>query len=733
NIPGPEPYFIQPQSPYPAVSNDIAIDGSTQPNYDSTAVPVIRLSGSAAGPTTDGLHLMGEQSSVRALYISGFTGNGIGMDGGHLRLTWMTTTDNKGSGVRAAMDVTLGGECIFSSNGPSTDRSSIDCSDADIAGLWLAGWLRGTGTVTASGNCGSGIRLDSPDDFGEGEIDLEASVTANGNSLHGLLANNSVRLRGAKFEFLSNGTPTWLGAGVLLGGGHLYIEATDTGDAPLIRANGNSFHGISSFVGTVTLKGRAELNNNGAGVSKERSFNSLICGLRTNEVVHTNTIEASGNGWGGLKVRGSLFVDGDLTVKNHPGRGIWATFNISLDGAAHLLENNRDQAMWAANGWINVKGTLTARNNKIAGRYGSEDGPVPADLRVGAVMAWRDFTGEDVVIEDNEPAGLTSWEDVVIRGNATVRRNSLRGIWAKNALTIEGESHIVSDNGGVGLSAGNKPVRVTGHLLAERNGADPDLVADGEQYGVVGQIVDLQDATIRDNAHHGVLGFRAVFIRGRGIATGNGGSGLASNHFISISGGRVCENAGYGILSPVVRISGTQVCNNGLGGISGKVAGPAPGSLMVLSPFLEAAVPLSGSIVGGSSIDANTGDGIAVNNLLPFQISGSNIFGNTGFGVNNEGPGPVIAEGNWWGSPSGPGGAIGGSVQASSWLSSSVVIYAGTALDSIFVLPGEVDSLPLAVANWSNPADSLSVSVADEKGWITPVVSQTVLLQDSTP
>ncbi|HLF14062.1 MAG TPA: T9SS type A sorting domain-containing protein [Bacteroidota bacterium] len=734
NIPGPDPYFIQPQSPYPAVSGDIVVDGSTQPNYDSTAVPVIRLLGSAAGPTADGLHLMGELSSVRALHISGFPGDGIRMDGGHLRLTWMTTSGNKGCGVRAAKDVTLAGACIFSSNGPSTDLGSIECTAPDLAGLWLAGRLRGSGRVTASGNCGSGIHNDGLADTAESWIDLEADVTTDDNGLHGIFSSNDVTLKGDKFEFLSNGSPAWLGAGIYLAGGQLIIDATGTADTLPIRANGNSLHGISSYVGPVTLKGRSQFNNNGAGVSEVRCFNNVITGLVAEGSIHANTIEAIGNGYDGIRAGRSLFVDGDLTVKNQPGRGVWAIDNIQLDGAQHLLENNRDQAMWAANGWIDVKGVLTVRDNKIGGRHGRESGPPDlADAVVGAVLAYRDFRGEDVIIENNEPAGLSAWRDLLIRGNATVRHNALRGIFAMGTAILEGESHIISDNGGDGFSVNNGTIQVTGRLVVERNGADPGLVPAGEGYGINAQIVEIRDATIRDNALHGVVGYTKILIQGRGIITGNGGSGLASNHFVSIAGGRVCDNAGYGILSPVVRMSGTQVCNNGVGGISGRVAGPAPGLSAAFAPSGAASAALSGSIVGGSSIDANTGDGIAVDNLLPFQISGSNIFGNTGFGVNNEGPGPVIADGNWWGSPSGPGGAIGGSVQASTWLSTPVAIYAGTAVDSVFVLPGEVDSLHLAVANWSNPEDSLSVSIADDNGWITPVVSQTVFLQDSTP
>ncbi len=734
NIPGPTPHFIQPASPFQQIFEDILIDATTQPGYAAGEVPPIRVSGASAGPLVDGLVLYGDRSELRALYISAFTADGVQMTGDRLSLTDVSAIANKGAGVRAWGDVALSGTSIFSSNGPSPDRSSIPCASTNWAGLWVGGFLTGSGEVSANGNCGNGIRLEVISETGDGSLTIEGTLNADGNSTDGLFADGDVTLRGKEFQFLSNGTPTNPGAGIHLSSGQLYIEATDTGGSPVIRANGNSGHGIWSGIGPITLKGKAQVNNNGAGVSEVRRFNNILTGLiAESDDIHINSIEAINNGYDGIKTGGSLFVEGDVTVKNHLGRGIWAIYNINLDGTNHLLENNLDQGMWAANGSIDVKGRLTARGNKLGGWHGGDEAPGISDPVVGAVLAYGNFTGEDVVIEDNAMSGLTAWKKLTIHGNAVIRRNAGRGVFAMNELAIHGTLHEISGNGGSGLSVNNGTVRVTGRLVADGNGADPDIVEEDGGEGIIGQWVEIQDASVRNNARHGIVGLSGIHVKGRGIITGNGGSGLASERYVSITGGRVCENVGYGILSPVVRISGTQVCQNGLGGVSGKVLPPpafvtSPGG-WILTTGLEAP---SSSYIEGSSIDANTGDGIGLDTLLPFRVGASNIFGNTGFGVNNTGAGTLEAEGNWWGSAAGPGGQTSGTVQAASWLASAVSVYGGNSLDSFFVSAGEVDSMVVAVANWANPGDSISVSISDAGGWVTPVDSQTVVLSDST-
>ncbi len=228
-------------------------------------------------------------------------------------------------------------------------------------------------------------------------------------------------------------------------------------------------------------------------------------------------------------------------------------------------------------------------------------------------------------------------------------------------------------------------------------------------------------------------GHSGINIRGTGTVQRNGGHGLASSKYVQISGGRINENGGYGIASPVVRMSGTQIGNNGSGGISGKNLGAPILAFKNISQVSAAAVPPLKSIIRGSAITGNSGDGIVVDTEFPFVVEGSNISGNTGFGINNAGTGSVIAEGNWWGSAAGPGSAVNGSVQATGWQSSSVGVYVGTNVDSVFVLPGEIDSVSIVAANWSNPSDSLSIDAVDSKGWLMTVTGKIVVQKDSTP
>jgi parallel beta-helix repeat protein len=733
DIPGTQPFFILPQSSFPVVLSDITIDGSTEDGYDPKAVQAIRLMGTNAGANTDGLNLAGERSAVRAIYLSQFQGDGIEMSGERLMLTDITSNANKRSGVHSSGDVTLDGNSTFNGNGPAA-LTSAQCNTLTTAGLWVGGWLRGKGTVTANSNCGPGIRHDGGSEFISSEIDLHADITASNNSAGGIFGSDNTRLTGTKFDFSHNGSPENPASGVYLGGGDLMIETSSGGESPSITVNGNSDIGIYAASGSVTLNGKAQVNNNGLGRSSLECFNGEIDGIQCEGTLTAQTLEVIGNGFDGIRTHGSCIINGDLTVKDHPGRGVWATFNIHLNGTEHTIDNNGDQAMWAANGWIRVEGMLKVRNNRINGTHGIENAPKETDSRIGSVQAWNNIILDDVEVVNNEPTGISGWDNVWIKGSVTAKNNSVGGIFAMDELRIDGAQNTISGNGGDGLATNNRGIFVNGSVTIEGNGKDASIVSvENGGFGAIAQFLQFNDVHAGGNAKTGLLGHNGITIRGRGIIRANGGDGLASNKFVQISGGRIIENEGYGIESPIVRISGTQVGNNGLGGISGTISGTT--AALSKSSYVPdaASLPPPESFIRGSVITGNNGNGITAASKLPFIIEGSNISGNTAFSISNTGSGVVIANGNWWGNATGPGAALNGSVTASQWRSSAVGVFAGISAETLFVRSGETDSLSMVAANWSDLSDSLSVSASDSKGWLTTVTGRILSQRDSTP
>ncbi|MCC7339361.1 MAG: DUF4347 domain-containing protein, partial [Pirellulaceae bacterium] len=77
NIAGSGPHTIGLLSALPALTNAVVIDGTTETNYAGS--PIIVLNGTAAGGTTNGLHLATTSggSTVRGLVIQAFSGQGI--------------------------------------------------------------------------------------------------------------------------------------------------------------------------------------------------------------------------------------------------------------------------------------------------------------------------------------------------------------------------------------------------------------------------------------------------------------------------------------------------------------------------------------------------------------------------------------------------------------------------------------------------------------------------------
>ncbi|NIA31348.1 MAG: T9SS type A sorting domain-containing protein [Actinobacteria bacterium] len=141
----------------------------------------------------------------------------------------------------------------------------------------------------------------------------------------------------------------------------------------------------------------------------------------------------------------------------------------------------------------------------------------------------------------------------------------------------------------------------------------------------------------------------------------------------------------------------------------------------------------STSTVINNQISDDAGDGIVCEEEANPLIENNNIFDNTGFGLNNQDPSVTVnANGNWWGSATGPSGSdISGQVSISSWLDAPVSLTTAVCSDTVFVTAGAADSVSVFFQNFQYPDDVIDLTVSDVNGWLTAPVDTTLAMTDS--
>jgi CSLREA domain-containing protein len=75
DIPGGGPHVIRPVTPLPNITENVSIDGSSQPGFAGT--PLIEIAGDLAGPGADGLRILAEFCQVGWLAVNRFDRDGI--------------------------------------------------------------------------------------------------------------------------------------------------------------------------------------------------------------------------------------------------------------------------------------------------------------------------------------------------------------------------------------------------------------------------------------------------------------------------------------------------------------------------------------------------------------------------------------------------------------------------------------------------------------------------------
>jgi hypothetical protein len=140
NIPGPGVHTIVPQSPLPAITDPVVIDGTTQPGYSGT--PLIALSGASAGPAANGLQISAGSSSALGLAINGFSAAGIelsGSGGNIVQSNYIGTNAAGNAAVPNNQGIVIVNPSANNVIGGSTPASGNVISGNTNSGIWLQG------------------------------------------------------------------------------------------------------------------------------------------------------------------------------------------------------------------------------------------------------------------------------------------------------------------------------------------------------------------------------------------------------------------------------------------------------------------------------------------------------------------------------------------------------------------------------------------------------------------
>ncbi|UCE18230.1 MAG: right-handed parallel beta-helix repeat-containing protein [Gemmatimonadota bacterium] len=145
------------------------------------------------------------------------------------------------------------------------------------------------------------------------------------------------------------------------------------------------------------------------------------------------------------------------------------------------------------------------------------------------------------------------------------------------------------------------------------------------------------------------------------------------------------------------------------------------------------------AVIRGNQITGDAGSAIYLENFSNADITDNNIYGNEGFGVKNMSPAvTVTAVNNWWGDDSGPSGEgqgmgdkVSTGVDFSNWRTEMVSLVLSTGADTVYIPPGESDSVYFSVRNWQYPTETVEVNVTDDLSWVQEPTNFSVTLDSS--
>jgi titin len=648
---------ISPILPLPTISTRVTIDGTTQPGYNGT--PVVLLNGGAV--SGNGLVLgsrattSSNGSTIRALYVFGFGGNGIQIatsfnlvqdtiiaddagDGvlitngaGSNTITGNDVSNNFGNGVNvdstafnmiglAGSGNTIvgnGGDGILLLNAKTNvvegnailnnDNNGIEVSGSSGQNNIVGGTGLGAGNIIA-GNLGSGINL---------------TMGANINLVEGSVITRSGR---DGVDVLGASTTGNTIGGIAAGAGNT-ISANIGNGIGLIGASGNTIGGIAAGAGNTISANTSDGISIYAGATDDQVLGNVISGNSGNGISLTagatsdqvlgNDIGTNAAGSSPLSNGGSGVYLANVTKNTIGGIG---------DGARNIISGNSVSGIRLAGG---------ATSKQVVGNYIGTDSSGLRALPNGVDGVDLDQATADSIGGSADGAGN------LISGNAGNGISVTDGATSNQILgnmigtDASGTRALPNTRDGVNLAtvAGNTIGGTTAgdrNVISGNDGSGIDFSGNPAN-GIVGNLV-VGDYIGTDKFGESAVGN----VNGISIsaASGNTVGGIASGAANLISGN---TSIGIQISSSLAR--GNTVLGNLIGT-------DKDGSTLLASADTTSGLPVGilindspANLIGGTMAGARnviSGFGVAVN-ISSFNASGNAIQGNLiGTALNGE-------------------------------------------------------------------------------------------------
>ncbi len=577
-IPGKGVHKIAPNSPLPAITNSVLIDGFSEPGY--AGKPLIELSGSSAG-TADGLTVTGSDVTIRGLIINHFS------RGAGIHLTGTGATDNWVYGVFVGTNTT------GTKSQPNYSGVAIDGGASDnLIGTNGDGVNDAAERNVLSGNLYAGVSID-----GQGTDGNVVAGNFLGTDISGSVAlnNGTQPLVDSQGNYFGGGVAIASGAsGNRIGTDGASID--DVGERNVIAGSNNDAIDIwgtgtdgnivaGNFIGT-DVTGTRSLGVAGDGVflAEGASFNWIgvnpIGGTAAGDL--GNVI--SGNGAYGVQIDSSGTED-NVVAGNKIGTDVTGTLALG-------------------NAWSGVM-IQEAANNTVGGSTAGAGNLISGNVQDGVAIRGIDAVG-DVVQGNLIGTDVTGTQRLLGNGYSGVYVGDwgIAGDAASHATiggTTAGAGNVISDNGNYGVwisGPGTSVVVVQGNLIGT------DLT------GTVGLANFLGGVQIDSGAFENTIGGTTA---GAGnVISGNNDDGVV------ITGQGTDDN---------------QVAGNDVGtDRTGTAIIPNDG------PGIDVAARASNNTIGGSNASAgnlitdNSGPGVVIQGTgsVGNQITANSIFGNTG-------------------------------------------------------------------------------------------------------